>query len=506
MTYDKNGEGIWSRLKAKHDQVLLKVEDYAALTVPSVYHNDHTGDIEQDDQTIDYQSLGAIAVNHLVNKLALAMFAPSRPFFRIDSDAKTKGQLQQMGVPKSEVVKSFAPLEREAVSVLDGSGHRPKLYQALTHIVVAGNVLLDLSDKIPRVMGLKYFAVKRNARGVVHCACIREEVLFDELDEAVQKLPSLANKYKEDDRVQFYRTITLAGGKYTVKQYVCNVDLGDEYTSVYEESKLPYHFITWVLEDGSDYGVGLVEQYSRDLTAMSEMSRGVLEGSMAGMEVKWFLNPTSQSTSDQVAKSENGAVLSGLATDLTAVTADNSRSIERGEVALARYEQRISRAFLLGSGVTRQAERVTAEEIRAQAQELETSYGGVYSALAAAFQRPLAIWLLKQAGIDLGPLNVTVTTGLEALSRGADLDNFRLALNDLSLMAQLPPQLQQRLNPAAVYAFVGAGRGVDLTDLLLSEEQVQANEQAAQQARVAEATATASGEAGAQIAVNQQAQ
>ena len=58
--------------------------------------------------------------------------------------------------------------------------------------------------------------------------------------------------------------------------------------------------------------------------------------------------------------------------------------------------RRLGAAFLLNTAVTRDAERVTAQEIRMQAQELESSLGGVYSRLANELQLPLAKRLLQE--------------------------------------------------------------------------------------------------------------
>jgi hypothetical protein len=429
------------------------------------------------------------------------MFAPSRPFFRVTADLKTQQTLQSMQVPDDKIVDAMASVERTAVEYLDQNAQRPHLYRMLRHVVVAGNVLLDLTGGSMRVMGLKYFCVKRTARGVIHKLVIREEVLFDELEEDVQAL--LTKKYKEGDTVQFYKYISLKAGKYTETQWVGELNLGEKYESRYNQDALPYHVVTWDLDDSADYAKGLVEEYSRDLTALSVMSKGVVEGALVGLDVKWLLNPTSMATADQFANAKNGDVLPGIETDMTPVAANNGSAVQVSDAILTRIEQRVSRAFLLGSGVTRDAERVTAEEIRLQAQELETAYGGTYTTLASNVQRPLALWLIKQSKIDIGQMKVTIVTGLEAMSRNGDLENLRLALGDLAQFSTLPPELQARINFPALAAFVGAGRGVDLKKFLLSEEEFQAKMQQQQQARVAEATQTAAGEAGAQAAAQQ---
>src|SRR3546814_9435028 len=85
-----------------------------------------------------------------------------------------------------------------------------------------------------------------------------------------------------------------------------------------------------------------------------------------------------------------------------------------------RLELRLSHAFMLQSGTVRNAERVTAEEIRAMAQELENVLGGVYTVLSAEFQLPLIrripYVLIRQGEAPEMPKTVvpTVVTGFEA--------------------------------------------------------------------------------------------
>ena len=86
---------------------------------------------------------------------------------------------------------------------------------------------------------------------------------------------------------------------------------------------------------------------------------------------------------------------------------------------------------MLNSAVQRNAERVTAEEVRFMAQELETSLGGVYSILSQELQLPLIKILIfrmeKQGRMPVFPKNVIkpqIITGMEALGRGQDLNKL----------------------------------------------------------------------------------
>ncbi|WP_416142558.1 portal protein, partial [Escherichia coli] len=84
-------------------------------------------------------------------------------------------------------------------------------------------------------------------------------------------------------------------------------------------------------------------------------------------------------------------------------------------------EARLSYAFMLNSAVQRTGVRVTAEEIRYVASELEDTLGGVYSILSQELQLPLVRVLLKQLQatqqipeLPKEAVEPTISTGLEA--------------------------------------------------------------------------------------------
>jgi hypothetical protein len=128
------------------------------------------------------------------------------------------------------------------------------------------------------------------------------------------------------------------------------------------------------------------------------------------------------------------------------------------------------------------------------------SYGGVYSQLSTTLQLPIAWWLLAMVDKSAlkADLKLTVITGLGALSRNGDLENLRLALQDLAELSNVPPLLQERINWDAITKYVGQGRGVEMDDFLLNDEQVKANRAAAAQAEVATQTGIAAGQAAVQ--------
>lgn len=494
----------WSRLHQVKQTVINRCERYAALTLPRVMLPEGTN-LNDTDQTHDFQSIGAVAVNHVVNKLAVAMFSPAKPFFKIGVGQKTKQELAAAQMKQDDLKNIFATIEREACEQLDQLGQRPVLYAALRHLVILGNVLLHFDNEQVRLFSLKHFCVKRNRKGKVHTIVVKETVKFDELEEDVQAL--LNGRYTPDSDVCHYTVIyrVMIQGKahYVQKMAVDAVELQDpKYQGRWLEADCPWRVLTWDLADEADYGTGLVEEYSGDLEALSMLAESTVTGGVLGAEFRYLLNPSMQTSVEDWNRSKNGDAMAGVEGDIAVVSGGNPESLKIAFEISGAYEKRVSRAFLLNSAVTRDAERVTAEEIRMTAMELETAFGGVYTALAANFQSPVAHWLLdrvdtKVKGTDL---KVVVITGLDAISRNGELENFRQAVGDLAAFATIPPIVLARFKFDEVAKFVGARRGVDFSTFLKTDD-----EMAQEQANAAAMQAQAAGQEAGAVAAGEQA-
>ena len=497
MSYRTASEA-WTKLEGKRSGLLTRVERYAALTIPKVCLPSGVTR-ENTDETHDYQSIGAQAANHLSNKLMLAMFAPSRPFAKLVPGDKLKAELQKLKLTQTQLDQVLANGEREAIRALDGKAQRPVLFQIMRHLIITGNVLLFLGKDKLRYHGLRNYVVRRDIQGRVKTLVIQEKVCFDELDPDVVAL--FRNRYQDDSEVSFYKWIQRdSDGKYKLTQWVDEYKLPAKYDGSWSEEKLPYRVLTWDLADESDYGTGLVEEYAGDLEAASVLSEAIVDGAVLGAEFRWMVNPNGVTQVEDLNNSENGDSLPGLPTDVAPTQGGNPTAITVAESVLDRYERRISRGFLMGSAVIRDAERVTQEEVRLTATELETAYGGVYSTLAATLQLPVARWLFDSIDLQLGQadLQVTVVTGLDALSRSGDLENFRLAMGDAASVANTPESLQQRLKWSEIAQFIGQGRNIDFTRFLLNEQEISEQQNAAAASRVEEAVVTQAGTAAVQ--------
>ena len=123
---------------------------------------------------------------------------------------------------------------------------------------------------------------------------------------------------------------------------------------------------------------------------------------------------------------------------------------------------------------------MTATEVRATAAELEATLGGVYSVLAAEFQKPLVMLILQELQPEVLKFTVpSVTTGISAISREKDFQNMNTMLQSI---AQLGPEvIGQYLNVPAYLSAIATSLGLDPYEIVKSPEQIQGEQEQMQQ-------------------------
>lgn len=492
MQYD-TGASRWGAMCGKRNAFMKRCEQYAAYTIPKVCLPDGT-DQSNYEMKHDYQSLGAQGVNHVVNKMHLALFAPSRPFFRLDPGDELTAALAEQEYSEDEIGALLSVAERKAMAVLDQQRVRPVFYEGLKHLVITGNFLLiEGKDKL-RVLGLKNYCVTRGADGTVLEILTKETIPFASLAKEVQPLVAGQRALEPDEPVDYYRWIRkLNDGRFHETQWAGDIRLPPAYDSTYTADKMPYHPITWDLASGDHYGTGLVEDYAGDFAALSMLSEATVYAAILASEFRWLVNPAGSTKAADFAASRNGDALPGAPGDINLVTSGKGNDLQVNLSVAQMYVERIGKGFMMQSSVTRQAERVTAEEIRLVAEELETSLGGGYSRVAVDLQVPVARWLMNKSGQKIAGMDIkpTIITGLDALSRSGDRDQLALFLQDCSLVDSLGPALQQRIKIAPIFAAFAAARGVSASSYLYSEEEVAAAQQQQQEAAIQQQIALA---------------
>ena len=138
------------------------------------------------------------------------------------------------------------------------------------------------------------------------------------------------------------------------------------------------------------------------------------------------------------------------------------------------------------TSVQRDAERVTAEEVRFMAQELESALGGVYSILSQELQLPFIGLIMNRLELQgkippmpKGAVKPQIITGLEALGRGQDLNKLASFLKFLQPLGA--DVIAREMNIDDYISRLGASLGIEIEGLVKSPEQKAYEAQMAQQ-------------------------
>ena len=478
----------YDKLTKDRDVFLDRAREAAKLTLPTLIPPE--GANSTTEYETPWQSIGARGVNNLSAKILLALFPPSAPFFRMGIDEPTMAAL---GTKKADAEKQLAAYERVIMADIEDSRTRASLFQAAKHLVVAGNALLfNTPSGEVRMYPLSRYVTKRDAEGNTYEIIAVDNTVFGALSPEYQEaaLAAGVNKNRDDD-VMLYTGIfrDSVNGQWTVHQEIEGVVVpGSDGTYPLDAS--PWIPLRMVAIDGESYGRGYVEEIYGDLNTLDALTQAITEAAAAGAVVKFLVNPNGVTDIDDVTDTPNGGFCEGVATDITVLQVGKFADLRVANETIQQIETRLSQAFLLHSAVQRNAERVTAEEIRFMASELEDALGGIYSVLSQELQLPLVkhriVRLTKMKKLPQLPKGVkpSIITGLEARGRSQELQRLRMFIQDAG--GTFGPEVIAEYVEVSDYlkrsaaALNIATEGLVRPEELVQERAQQRNEQAAQ--------------------------
>lgn len=476
-------------LSQDREVYLNRARECAKLTIPTLIPESGTG--KNTNFPTPYQGVGARGVNNLASKLLLSLFPPNSPFFAMRVDDFTAQDLAQEEGARAKVDEALGKYERSVMQSIEDSGDRSAHFEALKHLIVAGNVLLYLpKDGGTRVFPLSRYVVVRDPMGVLLEAIIQEEMVYASLP---PDLKALVDEHRSAEgsevnpkaEVKLYTKFYLDGKQIKSYQEVDGIKVPGSEGS-WPREKSPILALRWTRIDGEDYGRSYVEEYLGDLISLEGLSKALLEASAASARLVFLVRPNGVTRAKDVMTAENGAAVSGTPEDVQALQVGKHADLSVAQNQMQAIIERMSFAFLMNSAVQRNGERVTAEEVRFMAGELEDALGGVYSILSQEYQLPYVMRVIdrltrlkKLPALPQGVAKPTIVTGLEALGRGHDLNKYDMFLK--ALMPLGPVVLSQYMNVGDYITRIGTALGVDLDGLVKSQEQMQQEQQAAQQ-------------------------
>ena len=481
----------YEELCTKRHQYLERARDSSALTLSDVFP--YQGQNSSQRLINPYNSVAARGVNHLTAKLSLILLPPNSPFFRMAIEEKKLSELDNNPELKALITSGMAAIERRVMREIEFKAIRTYIETCLKHLIIGGNAMLYMSDDGGvRVFSLGQYVVQRDCSGNIIEIITEESMAKEALPESIVATMSIEESKKKEFCL-YTHVKRESKNKFYVYQCIDDIVVPDsEYT--FKEADLPYHPLRWSIVNGEDYGRGLVEQYFGDILSLEGLAKAIVEGSAISSRCVGLIDPAGTTEPSDLNNAVNGEFVVGRQGDVSFLQVGKNADLNVAQVTVESITRRVEAAFLLNN--TRDAERVTAEEVRLVANELETTLGGVYALLSQTLQQPLVRSLIRQlqksGDIAKFPNNLkkyiqpTVITGISALGRNSDIEKLRTFI---ALGAQMlgPQEMVRRINPTTLLQTLATAVGIDLVDIFKSEQQMAQEDADAKQAAINQA-------------------
>lgn len=485
----------YESMKQDRQPYLDKAREAARYTIPSLI-NDDTQKIKNIKKIVTpNQSVGADGINNLASKVTLTMLPPNQTFFKFAMDAiAIKQQSQQNGDNskqfEDDVNRGLSLIEKMLLDYQEQLGDRVCLGEGQKHLYVAGNVFLVHDPK----EGLKYypldrFCVKRDYCGNVLKAITEERIGLNTLPDEVRELVMLKvlekkakegknNKKVDEEELTLYTVFRRKPKHWEVYQEIEGVELPKS-RGKYPIEICPFIALRYTAIFGESYGRGLIEEYFGDISYLDTLSLAIKQASLAGSKLVMLVNPNGITKIKHLSEAKNGGFALGRKEDVEPLQANKYYDMQVAQAEADKIERRLNRIFVMKAAIQRDAERVTAEEIRQMAADLEEALGNHYSIMCKEFQQTyvkVTFFHLKKEKKNALPdlirdknVKLTVTTGLEALGRSSDLNKWATFFDIMAKFAQSAQIIGAKVDKIA--AVVAASLNLDIKGMLFTDEE-----------------------------------
>lgn len=477
----------YAALKLARETVLDRARQAASLTIPGMIPDE--GQDEHFVSEQPWQSQGAHGVKMLTSRMVMTLFPPNQVFFRLAADPATA---KKENANPEEANLILSEMAGTVHTLMEASNMRQSLSMTVSHLIVAGNFLLHQPERgRPRGYRIDQYVVRRNSQGDFMVIIIEEQKWPSELSEEVRLACQVKQEPNDKEKpLPVYTVVERQGDKVVQWQEINDIEVPES------RGESPAEFTGWIplrWEEvpGSDYGRSMVTLYAGDLLTMESHAKAMAEIAAIAAKITFLVDASSQTDIEELAQAPNGSFVHGSGDDVTTVQIDKQSDFSITKSHYDGLERRITSAFMIRD--FRDAERVTQEEIRAQAEELEIALGGTYSLLSNELQRPLIqrwLWLAEKQKKIAGMSKtkdawaIKLVTGMDALGRASEATRIRNWLADVIQI----PGVAETLNGGQIANRLGLSHGVeDLASLIKSPEQQAAEAEQAQ----AQQTATA---------------
>ena len=468
----------YNQLVTDRRQFLDKAVDCSRLTLPYLIQDDTSSRPTHETLNIPWQSVGSKCVVGLAAKLMLAILPPQGSFFKFQVREDKLGE-ELPPEARSELDLSLSKMERMVMDYIAASNDRVVIHQALKHLIVGGNALLFMGKDGIKNYPLNRYVVNRDGNGnvleIVTKELISRDVLGFEIPKPDTNTGIDETKGSHTDDVEVYTCVKLENGRWVWYQEVLDKIIPGS-RSTAPKNASPWLVLTFNSVDGEQYGRGRVEEFLGDLKSLEGLSQALVEGAAAASKVIFLVSPSSTTKPATIAKAGNGAIVQGRAEDVQVVQVGKTADFSTAAQMAQTIERRLLEAFLVMN--VRNAERVTAEEVRLTQLELEQQLGGIFSLLTTSFLIPYLdrTLLVLQRSNELPKLpkdvvRPAIVAGVNALGRGQDREALTMFVQTIAQTLG-PESLMKFINPLEAIKRLAAAQGIDVLNLVKTEQQL----------------------------------
>ena len=491
----------YTQLVTNRSQFLDTAVECSELTLPYLVQHDNSQRGGKKHLLQPWQSVGAKAVVTLAAKLMLALLPPSTAFFKLQvRDDKLGEELDP--AMRSELDLSFSKIERMIMDYIAASDDRVVVHQALKHLIVSGNALIFMGKDGLKHFPLQRYVVNRDGNGnvleIVTKEMISRKVLGIEPKPKYPNDPNTDTGSDEDD-AEVYTCVKQdkSSGRWTWHQEVDDQIIPGSRSSAPKNAS-PWLVLRFNTVDGEDYGRGRVEEFIGDLRSLDGLSQALVEGSAVASKVVFMVSPSATTKPQTLSQAGNGAIIQGRPEDVGVVEVGKTADFSTASQMISTLEQRIMDAFLVLR--IRDSERTTAEEVRMTQTELEQQLGGLFSLLTVEFLVPYLertmLVLQRSNQIPKLPKDLVrpkIVAGINALGRAGDREALTMFVQTIAQTLGAEALLRF-INPSEAIKRLAASQGIDILNLVKTEQQLAQEMQQAQQQQVGQALVEQTGQ------------
>lgn len=476
---------------------LDRARECSKLTVPSLLPEEG---MENQKLPSLFQSVGANGVTNLASKLLMTMLPPNEACFRLRvNNLVMESEEEQVDKEfRTRVEKHLSRIEQAVLADIEEKGDRSVVFEGNQHLIVSGNGLYyDDPDKGLRFFPLTHFVVSRDPSGNPIEIITKETLSLDTLDgETKSQIEAFTVENSEDPEekdeskrnhekeVDIYTCLNREGEMWHVYQEVKGHILEGSKGS-YKLEACPWFPVRMYSIAGENYGRSFVELQLGDLTSLESLSQALVEGSAISAFAVGLVNPNGITSARAITQARNGDFIEGRVEDVQFLQMQKSADLNITYQQVQKLEVSLKTNFLMMEGVRRDGERVTAEEIRTIARELEAGLGGVYTLISQEFQLPYIRARMKRMTdekklpeLPKGVVEPSIVTGFEALGRGNDRQKL---VDFLGTVTQFGDMAFQYLNVGNAIQRLANAMGITTEGLIKTDEELQQERQAAQE-------------------------